>query len=52
MHIPQPEEIVQTVDDKYGIATGRTGRWEEHYEIDLGDQTVFLHSEDIREVDR
>lgn len=52
MHIPETDEVVQTVDNEYGIATGRVGRWEEHFEIDLGDRRVMLHYEDIREVDR
>ena len=52
MHVPEANELVKTVDEEYGIATGRADRWEEHFEVELGDQTVFLHYEDIREVDQ
>ena len=52
MHVPEANELVRTVDEGYGIATGRVGRWEEHYEVDLGGRTAFLHYEDILEVDR
>lgn len=52
MHIPDAGEVVQTVDDEYGIATGRVGRWEEHFEIDIGTRQIMLHYEDLYEVDR
>lgn len=52
MHVPEANELVRTVNDEYGIATGRADRWEEHYEVDLGGRTAFLHYEDIREVDQ
>ena len=52
MYVPEPRELVQTVDDEFGFATGRVDTWGEHYEIDLGDRRVLLHYEDLREVDR
>lgn len=48
MYVPESEgERVDTVDGP-GEFTGRSGQWDEHYEIDLGDGgTPFLHTEDI-----
>lgn len=52
MHPPEQNELVQTIDDEYGIATGRKDRWGEHFEIDLGDRKAFYHYEDLYEVSR
>jgi len=51
MYPPQEAgERVQTIDG-VGEFTGRVGKWDEHYEIDVySGVTAYFHYEDITEL--